>query len=74
MPIVEATVEIAVIVCGDQKFVVWMVKKSATPIRPMAGASSGTLRRDSRTDLGAGLCGCVACETDERDLPDSIGP
>jgi hypothetical protein len=48
---VEATVLIAVIVCGDQKFGVCSVKNSTTPSRPSAGASSRTFNSASRSDL-----------------------
>ena len=53
MPMVEATVLIAVIVCGDQKFGVCSVKKSTTARRPRAGASSRTFRQrlDERSAL-----------------------
>src|SRR5690348_7048030 len=50
MAMVEATVVIAVMVCGDQKFVVCAVKKRTTTRRPSAGGSSRTLRSDSVSD------------------------
>jgi hypothetical protein len=50
MAMVEATVVIAVIVCGDQKFPVCAVKKRTTTRRPSAGGSSRTLRSDSPRD------------------------
>ena len=51
MPMVEATVVIAVIVCGDQKFGVCSVKNSTTPSRPRTGASSRTFNSASRSDM-----------------------
>ena len=51
MPMVEATVLIAVIVWGDQKFAVCSVKNSTTPSRPSAGASSRTFNSASSRDL-----------------------
>jgi hypothetical protein len=44
MAIVEATVVIAVIVCGDQKYGLRDVKKMTTATSPMAGANSRMLR------------------------------
>ena len=52
MPTVEAMVLIAVIVCGDQKFAVWIVKKSTTAMQPEAGRQLAAPSSDSTSDLG----------------------
>ena len=45
MPMVDATVVIAVIVCGDQKFGVCSVKNSTTPSRPKTGRKLAHLQQ-----------------------------
>ena len=56
MPTVAAMLEIAVMVCGDQKLAVCSVKKSATAIRPAAGVSS-RMRRNLAVRVSAWAMG-----------------